>query len=207
MPDTSTSAPAALFQSTHPRGVRPDGPLGGRDGIQGFNPRTRVGCDAISAINYRLDVKVSIHAPAWGATPAAHGLLQQLQLVSIHAPAWGATGTRLGTGCPFSSFNPRTRVGCDTPSPGYSSPISCFNPRTRVGCDIGYEHIVSPENTFQSTHPRGVRPIADDQYAAFFMFQSTHPRGVRRPALCHPLTGQSVSIHAPAWGATGREQL
>ena len=34
--------------------------------------------------------KVSIHAPAWGATrPAVHPGVQKL--VSIHAPAWGAT--------------------------------------------------------------------------------------------------------------------
>jgi len=34
--------------------------------------------------------KVSIHAPAWGAT-WTHLTAISLQKVSIHAPAWGAT--------------------------------------------------------------------------------------------------------------------
>ena len=32
---------------------------------------------------------------------------------------------------------------------------------------------------FQSTHPRGVRPIIFNTISAFTPFQSTHPRGVR----------------------------
>ena len=58
---------SSMFQSTHPRGVR-------------HAPRLRQG---------RLD-KVSIHAPAWGATTG-------VALVPLGA----------------RSFNPRTRVGCD----------------------------------------------------------------------------------------------
>ena len=33
---------------------------------------------------------VSIHAPAWGATPSKTAKLVKT-VVSIHAPAWGAT--------------------------------------------------------------------------------------------------------------------
>ena len=78
--------------------------------------------------------------------------------------------------------------------------------------------------TFQSTHPRGVRPLAVANLATRAMFQSTHPRGVRHPAPAGSRRGSrcfnprtrvgcdcfgsgkglwiSVSIHAPAWGAT-----
>ena len=56
-----------LFQSTHPRGVRRAAPM-------------LTSCA----------VGVSIHAPAWGATPA-HTVLIIGYEVSIHAPAWGAT--------------------------------------------------------------------------------------------------------------------
>ena len=35
------------------------------------------------------------------------------------------------------------------------------------------------------------------------MFQSTHPRGVRHACCFITLTYTDVSIHAPAWGATG----
>ena len=41
-----------------------------------------------------LDLIVSIHAPAWGATTAAAAVLLRLS-VSIHAPAWGATVIQL----------------------------------------------------------------------------------------------------------------
>ena len=77
--------------------------------------------------------------------------------VSIHAPAWGATMPRQITLKSLAGFNPRTRVGCDMPqaaarlvalmfqsthprgvrrvpsvAPSY---VIGFNPRTRVGCD------------------------------------------------------------------------
>ena len=59
-----------VFQSTHPRGVRhPERrTAGGQD--HRFNPRTRVGCDAPCG-QRDAGRKVSIHAPAWGATTAA----------------------------------------------------------------------------------------------------------------------------------------
>ncbi len=35
--------------------------------LNGFNPRTRVGCDLVEVVKAILD-GVSIHAPVWGAT-------------------------------------------------------------------------------------------------------------------------------------------
>jgi len=57
---------SAIFQSTHPHGVRlssADHDLHVRD----FNPRTRMGCDNILS-SMRFTIQISIHAPAWGAT-------------------------------------------------------------------------------------------------------------------------------------------
>ena len=54
------------FQSTHPCGVR----LlccGFQYRLDGFNPRTRVGCDATAHAIAEFLI-VSIHAPVWGAT-------------------------------------------------------------------------------------------------------------------------------------------
>ena len=79
--------------------------------------------------------------------------------VSIHAPAWGATEIPEGV-----------RIQAE-----------CFNPRTRVGCDERKRESSPADEMFQSTHPRGVRPV--------------HGSG--------RLDDGSVSIHAPAWGATG----
>ena len=56
------------FQSTHPRGVRHIRVRLSRLG-RGFNPRTHVGCDGCSE-DYLRTLRVSIHAPTWGATSA-----------------------------------------------------------------------------------------------------------------------------------------
>ena len=55
------------FQSTHPRGVRPNPTKHHTDGL-----------------------RVSIHAPTWGATDVVSGTFAH-HAVSIHAPTWGAT--------------------------------------------------------------------------------------------------------------------
>ena len=60
------------FQSTHPHGVRPD-------------TRAMV----------KIKHEISIHAPAWGATPSAFNVLISSR-ISIHAPAWGATTVEIG---------------------------------------------------------------------------------------------------------------
>ena len=103
---------AALFQSTHPQGVR----LWRQKLLSvsrcRFNPRTRRGCDS-SGWWWRFWTKVSIHAPAGGATIIGNMVIaifikfqsthpQGVRLsrdeqwraslsVSIHAPAGGAT--------------------------------------------------------------------------------------------------------------------
>ena len=100
------------------RGFNPRPRMGGdiytgslADNKLGFNPRPRMGGDP-SNLKVSRRYNVSIHAPAWGATPAILDLLvvdfcfnprprmggdqfllimADWLLVSIHAPAWGAT--------------------------------------------------------------------------------------------------------------------
>ena len=55
---------------------------------------------------------------------------------------------------------------------------------------------------FQSTHPRGVRPVGADKISNLFQFQSTHPRGVRLDSSLGSVATFYVSIHAPTRGAT-----
>ncbi len=86
-----------MFQSTRPHGARPD-----RVGLVSrrccFNPRARMGRDQIWSEN-PANKKVSIHAPAWGATWV--GIMKRRGVsVSIHAPAWGATATTNSTATP-----------------------------------------------------------------------------------------------------------
>ena len=56
-----------------------------------FNPRTREGCDYLTAFPYTAHCKISIHAPVKGATYYYTCFSCQLFLISIHAPVKGAT--------------------------------------------------------------------------------------------------------------------
>ena len=165
------------FQSTHPRGVRPD--------------RLR--------ILFRMYI-VSIHAPAWGATKSSFGC-RGSSAVSIHAPSWGATRSGREQYRDRSRFNPRTRVGCDAHIAERIGEHVGFNPRTRVGCDwyeqavaAGYKVSIhapawgATANTGEkqkspvvSIHAPawGATKTAKGQELPGLVFQSTHPRGVR----------------------------
>ena len=76
------------FQFALPRGERPAicrcAPPGGC-----FNSRSRVGSDQHQRVHPRHQ-RVSIRAPAWGATRSCRTCLASAN-VSIRAPAWGAT--------------------------------------------------------------------------------------------------------------------
>ena len=160
------------FQSTHPCGVR-------------HRPR-----------HWQKSLRVSIHAPVWGAT-------KNYQLNFL-----------------LPCFNPRTRVGCDhistilrcvckfqsthpcgvrrraqqqadlmsvsihapvwgaTASQAMTSPKAGFNPRTRVGCDFYHQEYLSTPAVSIHAPVWGatkVNPVNKDGT----MFQSTHPCGVR----------------------------
>ena len=104
--------------------------------------------------------------------------------------------------------------------------VRCFNSRAREGRDSQMTTRLSGTSSFQSTRPRGARrPCAaphgfcrmwfqstrprgarlDHGLASFaeLMFQSTRPRGARRYRDGGNNAAGSVSIHAPARGATG----
>ena len=55
---------------------------------------------------------------------------------------------------------------------------------------------------FQSTHPRGVRPITIIDICAYSNFNPRTRVGCDF-SLLSDATGETISIHAPAWGATG----
>src|SRR5690606_12602028 len=102
---------AASFQSTRPRGARR------RDAGRAVRA-TRVSIHAPAwgaTWHYFWGAYfdyVSIHAPAWGATGRVQSFVRKA-IVSIHAPAWGATGYYQAFASRQSCFNPRARVGRD----------------------------------------------------------------------------------------------
>ena len=174
----TSAAVAELFQSTRPRGARPQ-----TDGRR------------------RVRTHVSIHAPARGATEVHRQVRAPAGFQSTRprgARRWRRAGR--GVGRWFQSTRPR---GARHPEPGElrSAPgvsihapargatvrpgVDCgthrrFNPRARAGRDAVTERSRPCRKKFQSTRPRGARP--DD--------------GIRRIGL------RAVSIHAPARGAT-----
>jgi len=177
-------AKVSVFQSTLPRGERPQA--------------------AIKRVHGHL---VSIHAPARGATlsgPTGGAILLSFnprsregsdpalpqpsppsRMVSIHAPARGATP-------------------CGGDGAGH---VGRFNPRSREGSDLGQSSGIRPTGQFQSTLPRGERRTGPDQLTGctrvsihapargatvtvyltgslYVPFQSTLPRGERPSWAC-----------------------
>ncbi len=191
------------FQSTPPRGGR--------------RPARRV--------HVRLE-RVSIHAPARGATSAAMPSSISAD-VSIHAPARGATSARMAVhvaaaefqstpprgGRPlphvvdaasYARFNPRPRAGGDErPRQRMRQRSRCFNPRPRAGGD-SYRCASTRRRDRVSIHApaRGATSSARCDATSQIAFQSTPPRGGRRPLRRYARQALSVSIHAPARGAT-----
>ncbi len=78
---------------------------------------------------------------------------------------------------------------------------SSFNPRTRDGCEAEWLLARALMAAFQSTHPRWVRNHRCSVFTIDDLFQSTHPRWVRKHNSYKPNANAVVSIHAPAMGA------
>ena len=79
----------------------------------------------------------------------------------------------------MTSFNPRTRMGCDPQSILSRSCLGCFNPRTRMGCDqLCDEGLIITEVSIHA--PAWGATVCHTCHRELHKFQSTHPHGVRR---------------------------
>ena len=120
-------------------------------------------------------------------------------------------------------FNPRSREGSDRIPRRKDKRRLHFNPRSREGSDLFTIRRILI-TSFQSTLPRGERPLTQSVPTWSAVFQSTLPRG-ERPAFTvhntrvqnfnprsregsdsfqavHVVVSFHISIHAPARGAT-----
>ena len=172
------------FQSTHPRGVRPVSLI-----VDKMFSRVSIHAPAWGATQ-RCErcppwpAQVSIHAPAWGATQLRRPCAD-VRGVSIHAPAWGATMTECPQAVPGCVSIHAPAWGATPATRGADSLVLRFNPRTRVGCDD-----FKADDSFRLVHrfnPRtrvGCDPSGLCRLPCGLGFQSTHPRGVRpRPLM------------------------
>ncbi len=145
-----------MFQSTPPHGGRLLFDLHSKEAGVCFNPRPRMGGDALAVILRDDRHAVSIHAPAWGATSntsPSGGWARKFQSTPPHG---GRPSRNLHNFSWYLCFNPRPRMGGDatsltgncTPSTFQSTPPHggrrnaylaqegvCFNPRPRMGGD------------------------------------------------------------------------
>ncbi len=99
--------------------------------------------------------RISIHAPARGATTVANPTPCPVQFQSTHPH--GVRPRVASRDHRARDFNPRTRTGCDlsTPGTGILQIISIHAPARGATCLL---LACSGIQTFQSTHPHGVRP-------------------------------------------------
>ena len=122
-----------------------------------FNPRPRAGGDVTQLTSFAPTLQFQSTPPRGGRRYKGEHTTRP-KFVSIHAPARGATNGLSKCTSRFLRFNPRPRAGGDVP--------------IKIGKFTHYK--------FQSTPPRGGRPM---------FYSVSYARIV-------------VSIHAPARGAT-----
>ena len=148
---------ACRFQSTPPRGGRLHE---GQELIICnfcFNPRPRVGGDPVWPGRGFRGFRVSIHAPAWGATTKQPSTFCRFRMFQSTPPRGGRLVRRKILPPLGRCFNPRPRVGGDkkTTSPGIYGRVSIHAPAwgaTRTSLVN-----LSIYRLFQSTPPRGGR--------------------------------------------------
>ena len=168
-----------------------------RHGIS-FNPRAREGRDRRLCVANQLRGRVSIHAPAKGATRHGHGP-HRGDAVSIHAPAKGATSPRMRKSRYETFQSTRPRRARHGPLP--HAPHRPAKGATRV---LFYCRSVSdvsihapakgatfaeaiPDEWINSFNPRareGRDVLAPDTIKFLYAFQSTRPRRARPWLVC-----------------------
>ena len=148
------------------------------------------------------DLRVSIHAPARGATSCCPAHVPSPWFQSTRPQ--GARRSESPSSPAPTRFNPRARKGRDRRGRVARHAGRSFNPRARKGRDCSEKAFTLLYVQFQSTRPQGARlqpcRLSCDCYSCF------NPRARKgRDLKCSLMIKYCVvSIHAPARGATFR---
>ncbi len=187
-----------MFQSTPPHGgrrqPRPEG-----EGGKCFNPRPRMGGDALTLICVLCPDRVSIHAPAWGATTIVR--LMRINIRFQSTPPHG------GRPCGLSMMNDSRKFQSTPPHGGrrrwcLPRPTSMrFNPRPRMGGDDSLRQLQERIKVSIHAPAWGATTRSPARSGATISF-NPRPRMGGDRTRWHTWRGRHVSIHAPAWGAT-----
>ena len=145
---------------------------------------------------------ISILAPAWGASYKVGGTVISQQYISILAPAWGASAlfavlAILGVVFQFSPPRGGRPPGCTS-----SATPRHFNSRPRVGGVPNYQGSLSVLLCYFNSRPRvgGVRPRQVIRRTGLYFNSRPRVGGVLSAG--NSCSGRSISILAPAWGAS-----
>ena len=169
-----------VFQSTRPRGARPD--------YQSL---------------YNMVNFVSIHAPAWGATWPATRSCPVSSSFNPRARVGRDESSMIKSleeGV-FQSTRPR---GARLSEHRCCERLSAFQSTRPRGARRGWQRPLTTPGSFQSTRPRGARQ------AFRLEIERDRDVSIHAPAWGATrrygplLRNTTVSIHAPAWGATSR---
>ena len=185
------------FQSTPPRGGRPGACRCSTGRCSSFNPRPRVGGDAMD--RPMLDESSFQSTPPRGgrhALAASRLMRSGFQSTPPRGGRRARSARCIGVSRRFQSTPPRG--GRRSASRELARMHASFNPRPRVGGDRAAR--ASAGGWFQSTPPRGGRRVG---YRTVPQTVSIHaPAWGATDAIGDAAGVSQVSIHAPAWGAT-----
>ncbi len=205
--DSNRSMPYAYHVHFNPRSREGSDEVGGSAivcAVTYFNPRSREGSDGYLFPLLLCMTDISIHAPAKGATVIVAGLLIFKRFQST-LPRRERLIKAFNSALDKRDFNPRSREGSD---PGQVDSnvryigISIHAP-AKGATGLSFYSTKSAKE-FQSTLPRRERRSTWQAIKkGNTPFQSTLPRRERLidRQMCNFY--QSISIHAPAKGATG----
>ena len=165
-----------------------------------FDPRPREGGDVARGARRRNRDRVSIHAPAKGATrggfharprrgfrstPPRRGRLIMLGSTSVSMP-FRSTPPRRGRPGPvrpparLACFDPRPREGGDSLSRLRDAQVTGFDPRPREGGDIQRAFSIVREGVSIHAPAKGATSTAL-YWGCMVLFRSTPPRRGRHP--------------------------
>ncbi len=200
---SGVAAGAGAVVSIHApaRGATASPPPASRSHRYRFNPRAREGRDPRCGRLRARRQQFQSTRPR-GARPRRSLHVHLHDRVSIHAPARGATRADSPRDTSLSFQSTRPRGARPKPAPSASRLSWCFNPRAREGRDALSSAGSPSETSFQSTRPRGARPAAMRERSRNAWCFNPRAREGRDPGRELATIRIDVSIHAPARGAT-----
>ena len=168
---------ASLFQSTLPQGERPV-----RNGrwfsFTQFQSTLPQGERQWKRSYWRCKWRISIHAPARGATTITLGVTDNNDNFNPRSRK-GSDGrlSEIGSCCCY--FNPRSRKGSDLIRWMERTVLMNFNPRSRKGSDGKRRKSIDTSAYFNPRSRKGSDLIVFPRIICIWVFQSTLPQGER----------------------------